>query len=165
MIYQYNVLKARIDRLDNLISNLEKFNLESNKNTEEIKIKEFTKDNLNTYLKEFSRNIYDSLLAFNELNICIENTKRYKEPIKRITMILNERKHIEDRETLIEKTKELKEIIKNYSHKIFEEEDYNFKAKEYYNNSLRYIVNNSSGYNFVTGTVVNSNGNVEVVSE
>ena len=67
MIYQYNVLKARIDRLDNLISNLEKFNLESNKNTEEIKIKEFTKDNLNTYLKEFSRNIYDSLLAFNEL--------------------------------------------------------------------------------------------------
>ena len=28
-----------------------------------------------------------------------------------------------------------------------------------------YIVNNSSGYNFVTGTVVNSNGNVEVVSE
>ena len=24
------------------------------------------------------------------------------------------------------------------------EEDYNFKAKEYYNNSLRYIVNNSS---------------------
>ena len=39
MIYQYNVLKARIDRLDNLISNLEKFNLESNKNTEEIKIK------------------------------------------------------------------------------------------------------------------------------
>ena len=144
MIYQYNVLKARIDRLDNLISNLEKFNLESNENAEEMRIKEFTKDNLNTYLKEFSRNIYDSLLAFNELNICIENTKRYKEPIKRITMILNERKHIEDRETLIEKTKELKEIIKNYSHKIFEEEDYNFKAKEYYNNSLRYIVNNSS---------------------
>ena len=105
MIYQYNVLKARIDRLDNLISNLEKFNLESNKNTEEIKIKEFTKDNLNTYLKEFSRNIYDSLLAFNELNICIENTKRYKEPIKRITMILNERKHIDDIEVLIEKTK------------------------------------------------------------
>ncbi len=58
MIYQYNVLKARIDRLDNLISNLEKFNLESNKNTEEIKIKEFTKDNLNTHLKEFSKNIY-----------------------------------------------------------------------------------------------------------
>ena len=28
-----------------------------------------------------------------------------------------------------------------------------------------YIVNNSSGYDFVTGTVVNSNGNVEVVSE
>ena len=28
-----------------------------------------------------------------------------------------------------------------------------------------YIVNNSSGYNFVTGTVVNDNGNVEVVSE
>ena len=28
-----------------------------------------------------------------------------------------------------------------------------------------YIVNNSSGYNFVTGTVVNSSGNVEVVSE
>ena len=28
-----------------------------------------------------------------------------------------------------------------------------------------YIVNDSSGYNFVTGTVVNSNGNVEVVSE
>ena len=28
-----------------------------------------------------------------------------------------------------------------------------------------YIVNNSSGYNFVTGTVVNSYGNVEVVSE
>ena len=27
------------------------------------------------------------------------------------------------------------------------------------------IVNNSSGYNFVTGTVVTSNGNVEVVSE
>ena len=27
-----------------------------------------------------------------------------------------------------------------------------------------YIVNNSSGYNFVTGTVVNSNGNVEVVN-
>ena len=28
-----------------------------------------------------------------------------------------------------------------------------------------YIVNNSSGYDFVTGTVVNSSGNVEVVSE
>ena len=28
-----------------------------------------------------------------------------------------------------------------------------------------YIVNDSSGYDFVTGTVVNSNGNVEVVSE
>ena len=28
-----------------------------------------------------------------------------------------------------------------------------------------YIVNGSSGYNFVTGTVVNDNGNVEVVSE
>ena len=28
-----------------------------------------------------------------------------------------------------------------------------------------YIVNGSSGYNFVTGTVVNSSGNVEVVSE
>ena len=28
-----------------------------------------------------------------------------------------------------------------------------------------YIVNGSSGYNFVTGTVVNSYGNVEVVSE
>ena len=28
-----------------------------------------------------------------------------------------------------------------------------------------YIVNNSSGYNFITGTVVNDNGNVEVVSE
>ena len=28
-----------------------------------------------------------------------------------------------------------------------------------------YIVNGSSGYNFVTGTVVNNNGNVEVVSE
>ena len=27
------------------------------------------------------------------------------------------------------------------------------------------IVNDSYGYNFVTGTVVNSNGNVEVVSE
>ena len=27
------------------------------------------------------------------------------------------------------------------------------------------IVNDSSGYDFVTGTVVNSNGNVEVVSE
>ena len=27
------------------------------------------------------------------------------------------------------------------------------------------IVNSSSGYNFVTGTVVNDNGNVEVVSE
>ena len=28
-----------------------------------------------------------------------------------------------------------------------------------------YIVNGSSGYNFVTGTIVNDNGNVEVVSE
>ena len=28
-----------------------------------------------------------------------------------------------------------------------------------------YIVNDSSAYDFITGTVVNSNGNVEVVSE
>ena len=127
MIYQYNVLKARIDRLDNLISNLEKFNLESNKNTEEIKIKEFTKDNLNTYLKEFSKNIYDSLLAFNELNICINKNKTndlYERPIRKITNILNERKYIKDRETLIKKAKELISIISDY----LEDE---FKADEF----------------------------------
>ena len=76
MIYQYNVLKARIDRLDNLISNLEKFNLESNKNTEEIKIKEFTKDtllmptkdNMNLITSRIFNSDKDDIKIYNEKN-------------------------------------------------------------------------------------------------
>ena len=151
MIYQYNVLKARVKRLETLINNLEKFNLEfslgENNNSEEAKIKEFTKDNLNTHLKEFSKNIYDSLLAFNELNICINKNKTndlYERPIRKITNILNERKYIKDRETLIKKAKELISIISDYLEDEFKEYDYNFKALCYYDNSLEYVVTNGS---------------------